>query len=280
MPISDTHLMMQGASSGIIPVTLAELITDTGITADLILDAGDANSYNGSSQTWTDLSGSGNHWYRGTSSGSDSTDPTFVGISGDLSSYFSFDGGDYFTLVSGSNPAVFQTFHKNNAKLEMGCLIYIPALINTTSGMFTTRASANEVGFQFDPLEYQSGDNYKNNIIVKNGTGNAISSNSPSTPVASGAWHYIGFQLDEALGASGGFVYLDNALWGTFDATYISPSASSASGTALLGAFQTTSPPTIQPVGMRIACFFINSGTLMTADDHYTIGANLMARFA
>lgn len=279
MPFLGESSIRAGASSGIIAVTLAELIADTGITAELILDAGDASSYDGSSQTWTDLSGSGNHWYRGTSSGSDSTDPTFVGTAGDLSSYFSFDGGDYFTLVSGSNPAVFQTFHKDNAKLEMGCLMFIPALINSSSGVFTTRASANQVGFQWNPMEYQSGDDYKNNIIVKNGTGNAISSNSPATPVASGAWHYFGFQLDEALGASGGFVYLDNTQWGTFDATYNSPSASSASGTALLGAYQTTSAPAVQPIGMRIACFFINSGTLMTAGDHYTIGANLMARF-
>jgi hypothetical protein len=74
------------------------------------------NSYDGSSQTWKDLSGGGYDFYRGSGSGSDSADPTFNGTAGKLSSgeYFSYDGGDYFTLAQ-SNPAWVNDLHKDNA---------------------------------------------------------------------------------------------------------------------------------------------------------------------
>lgn len=71
----------------------------------LCLDAGDINSYDGTSQTWKDLSGNGSDFYRGSGSGTDGADPTFNGKAGGLSAneYFSFDGGDYFTAVN-TNP--------------------------------------------------------------------------------------------------------------------------------------------------------------------------------
>jgi len=275
--------MIAGSSAKVVPVTLAQLFSDIGVTAELILDAGDASSYGGSGQTWSDVSGAGNHFYLGSGSGADGADPTFNGSSGDLGSYWTFDGGDYFSLVAGSNPAAFETLHKNNAALDMGALFKMPASAVGSLGLFTTRSSANDVGAQFNS-EYWGSDNYRHNFFVKNGTGNAFAA-SPSSGEADDQWLYYGVHIDEATGAGGGFYVLNTGYKqvggsDTFDATYTSPSASSASGKAHIGAYQTSGPPAAQAAGSALACFFLNTGTLMTADQHFAIGENLLARFA
>jgi hypothetical protein len=65
----------------------------------MILDAGSDSSYDGSSQTWTDDTGNGNDFWRGSSSSSQSIDPTFNGTVGRRSEneYFSSNGDDLFT---------------------------------------------------------------------------------------------------------------------------------------------------------------------------------------
>lgn len=90
---------------------LFQTISRLGLTTSLnvCLDAGASESTNGTSQTWTDLSGSGNNYFRGTTSGVDATDPTFNGTAGNLSSseFFSNDGGDKFA------PTATQSFSDN-----------------------------------------------------------------------------------------------------------------------------------------------------------------------
>ena len=85
---------------------LISILRSLNLTSGLLfcLDAGDSDSYSGTGQTWNDVSGSANHFNRGTTSGSDSTDPTFNGSAGALSEseYFSSDGGDFFRLASGT----------------------------------------------------------------------------------------------------------------------------------------------------------------------------------
>ena len=102
--------------------TLLAALQRLGLTNNLqvCLDAGAAASYDGSSQTWTDLSGNGNHFYRGTTSGSDATDPTFNGTSGNQTSseYFSYDGGDRFKL-SIAIPAWQSAMHQPGAVFTM-----------------------------------------------------------------------------------------------------------------------------------------------------------------
>lgn len=61
------------------------------------LDAGNSTSYT-SGQTWTDLSGNSNNYFRGLTSSSEAGDPTFNGAAGSYgtTNYWSTDGGDYF----------------------------------------------------------------------------------------------------------------------------------------------------------------------------------------
>ncbi len=88
------------------------------------LDAGLSASYNGTGQTWANIvtapaDGSGQtayDFYRGATSGSEGSDRTFNGSAGANSAneYFSFDGGDYLTLV-GFNTTFIHSMHKENA---------------------------------------------------------------------------------------------------------------------------------------------------------------------
>lgn len=73
--------------------SLINTLSNLGLLTNLklCLDAGDLNSYDGSSQTWKDLSGNGTDFYRGATSGSEASDPTFnpVGNGGTYQDYFS-----------------------------------------------------------------------------------------------------------------------------------------------------------------------------------------------
>jgi hypothetical protein len=70
----------------------------------LCLDAGFNGSFDGvtDTQIWKDISGNNRNWYRGATSSSEASDPTFNGTPGNLSEneYWSFDGGDYFIQES------------------------------------------------------------------------------------------------------------------------------------------------------------------------------------
>lgn len=52
------------------------------------------------------------HWYLGAGSGSSTDDPTHNGIVGDDAAYWSFDGGDFFSLVTGLNTDFLKDLHK------------------------------------------------------------------------------------------------------------------------------------------------------------------------
>ena len=105
-------------------LTLLQILTLQGLTSGLLfaLDAGDIASYGGSGQVWSDTSGAANHFNRGLSSSSESSDPTFNGTAGGLSEneYFSCDGGDYFSLASGTFD---DGWSKNNGVFTMGAVI-------------------------------------------------------------------------------------------------------------------------------------------------------------
>lgn len=103
-----------------------QMIQAIGATAslDFCLDAADINSYDGSGQTWTDLTGNGNSFYRGSNNTAQASDPTFNGVAGALSEdeYFSFDGGDWFTETTGHTFA--EAWHKDNAAFTIVAVIY------------------------------------------------------------------------------------------------------------------------------------------------------------
>lgn len=91
------------------------------------LDATQSASYGGSGQTWNNLtvspadgaSQSDHDYYLGDNNSSDAADPTFNGSAGDPAAYWSFDGGDGFTLAKGSVSAM-PDFYKNLHKSTGG----------------------------------------------------------------------------------------------------------------------------------------------------------------
>lgn len=111
-----------GGSNTVMSI-LRRLNMTTGLV--LCLDAGDSGSYTGTGQTWSDVSGQGNHYQFGATSGSDTTDPTYVGAG--LLSYMTFDGGDYF--VPSGTPTFDDDWHKNNGLFSLMAVVEVPTAV-------------------------------------------------------------------------------------------------------------------------------------------------------
>lgn len=96
--------------------TFLNMIQGAGASAnlDFCLDAAAGASYDGTSQTWVDLTGNGNSFFRGATSGSEASDPTFSGTANKRSSAekFTFDTGDFFRETAGHTFA--ESWHKEN----------------------------------------------------------------------------------------------------------------------------------------------------------------------
>ena len=139
------------------PKTLKDIITDAGIPAALdIYDAGDANCYSGSGQTFASVGSGTNDMYLGTGSGADSADPTFAGSAGDLTSAkFTFDGGDFGTLVAGGVPSTYEAMHKEGGIFAVYCLMKQAAtdtarvIFSTSNRTDGTSANRKGVGFTY-----------------------------------------------------------------------------------------------------------------------------------
>lgn len=140
------NLGFYGASSG----SLYGHLTTLGLTSSLqlCLDAGDAESYDGTSQKWLDRSGGGYDFFRGTDGTAQATDPTFNGTAGKLSSgeYFSGDGADYFTYDT-----TIETWMQNLGKTGQSVTVFghirIPSDTDTT--IFGTNSNTNSTGASF-----------------------------------------------------------------------------------------------------------------------------------
>lgn len=222
MPIYNIGIM---ASAGGSQPTLLQAIQGAGLTANLklCLDAGDLASY-ASGQTWADRSGNAVDFYRGTTSGSDATDPTFNGVAGNLSQneYWSFDGGDYFTLVSGANPSWVQPFHKDGATF-------------TAMFGFYPQNGANhylmgDAGLPGFAVRCGGVSNGQPGLLVYNGASVLLTANATAL-MNIAAWNIFGVSVSENGGASAG-IWSVNSTTETFNPSYASPSASSA-GTTL-----------------------------------------------
>jgi hypothetical protein len=126
-----------GGSPAAAPEGFYEDIVDASLDTNLqfCLDAAAASSYT-SGQTWTDMTGQGNDFYRGATASATTDDPTHNGTPGALSSneYFSFDGGDYFRLTQ-SNPSWVNDMHKNNAAWSWILWVYTANVGATMSYM-------------------------------------------------------------------------------------------------------------------------------------------------
>lgn len=101
------------------------------------LDATDAASTDGTSQTWSNLiaspaDGSGQtvfDFYRGSNASATTDDPTFNGSAGDPGAYWALDGGDYFQCLSAATSSGFiSTAHRTGAAYWFAVAAQFPTL--------------------------------------------------------------------------------------------------------------------------------------------------------
>lgn len=266
-----------GEAEDLSGLPLIDVLTRLNLTANLwfVGDAGDANSAPNGATQWLDTSGGGNDFHRGTTTGGQTTDPTFNGTPGGLSSaeYWSFDGGDFFTYEA-TPPAAVQ-FQKNGATFTLGCWIYrgtgtvgqrLLAGRGTTSAGYAWNVRP---GGTDSPQWYV----YDNSLATE-----VIAAADNGVPV--GQWSFMGLSVNENGGAVS-FHYLNgnyNPVGGhnTWDSAYPSP------GTADLvdlriGAYDGTTQPLVN--GTRLAQFFIYAGTALTKSDFDSIYNATQGRF-
>lgn len=258
----------QYTSSVFADLTLAGIISSNGLlgNAVCVFDAADSASYSGSGQNYNDTSGNANNLYLGAGSGSEASDPTFVGTAGGLSSgeYFSHDGGDFCRLQAGANPTAINAIHKNNAVFTVFGVAWLPTGGgSSTNPLFGTEGGSVTGGF-FHSMTNGSG---THSFLVRNSGGNALAVTSDAS-VALNQWNAFAVSIDEATGAGGGFLWKNGAYdqvgsSDTFNATYSSPVATDAPYVLELGARGNGSLPLVNT--SRIACAAIFNAALSKA---------------
>ena len=125
MALSVTQLSGFGAGSG--SPFLYDIIRELGLTTNLVgcWDVADLSCYSGSGDNWVDrVDPVNNIWERG--QGTAAAKPTFNGVAGvpTESTYWSFDGGDYFG-EPGTNMTFADDWHKNNGTFSFVYGMYV-----------------------------------------------------------------------------------------------------------------------------------------------------------
>lgn len=214
-------VMHQALLGGSRKGTMIEVLNALGLQSglQLCLDAGDAASYDGSSQTWTDRSGNGYSFYRGSGSGADAADPTFNGTSGNqtASEYFSFDGADLFTLNQ-ANPSWVNNAHKNSAQLTIAAWVWI----NTTNNY---NGIIGDVGTSGGGWNIAVNPNSTFGFASVRDDGNASMTLTSSAVITEDAWQFLLVSFDEQAGT--GFLRL-NGTNENKTATMVSPSSNNS----------------------------------------------------
>jgi hypothetical protein len=238
----------------VVPTTMIDVIKHLGLTSGLklCLDAGDANSYSGSGQVWSDLSGGGYHFNRGADSSAGSDDPTFNGVAGrqSASEYWSFDGGDEFRLAQ-SNPTWIENLHKNNAKYTFAAWVYVKGGVETQT-IFATADSTADVGC-FIPIVRLDGQ-YFFELVVNNANANGSNTtafhpfsgigNGSENPLSLDAWNFISLSYDEPSGVL--IFWVNNTTREVTGSPYVNPSSAAATFVARMG--MDTASPSLDPV--------------------------------
>lgn len=241
------HMAAGGPRSALQTIQMLGLTTGL----QLCLDAGDSVSYSGSGQTWSDRSGNGYDFLRGTTSSSQASDPTFNGTAGQLSKneYWSFDGGDWFTLGQ-ANPTWVNNIHKNNAVFAVAGWAYST---NPATNFDLCGTSAPGVGFF---MNFRTSGVLR--LAVRDSSEAFLLADTTET-IADETWTFFAARVDEATAA--GLVQL-NGEQETFTSTYSSPSSSNASTTMRIASL---GDDPVQPAGSRLAMFNAWEGTIPTA---------------
>lgn len=265
-----TSMIMPFFMPGSANDSLITALTKLGLLTNLrlALDAGDRNSYV-SGQSWLDTSGNGYDFFLGATGGSESSDPTFNGVAGHLSSgeYFGMDGGDFFRYDT-TNETWMQNIHKDNAKYTI--LAWVLPVFGSNHVVLGNNGGAvgSGVGFHFG---FQSDD--KLFMRVANGGAGALGGTS-TIGGNNGAWNFIGVSVDEGVTTG---TYQINGTQQSFTSTYTSPSAGSASFTTEVGARGNGSTP--MPNGSRIAMEAVWEGVTLSTTQMTSVFTATRARF-
>jgi hypothetical protein len=211
----------------------------------LCLDAADVASYSGSGQTWSDQSGLAFDWYRGTGSGADAADPTFVGTAGSqaVGTYFGVNGSQWFSPVS-AIPAWLKNIQKANAKFTFAGWIYVPTL--TTGSIFGNGTGVIPLyGFQ---VFMNSGGHLEFDCTNSGGGPSSAIDIVTTATFNTSTWNFFMVSVDAA--ATTGFLQIN----GTQEAkttTYSSPSTNDPTyATAIMAGGQNNFP---MPNNSRVA---------------------------
>jgi hypothetical protein len=214
---------------------------------DFCLDAGDALSWDDGvdDQTWfnRETAPGAFDFYRGDDGTAQAADPTFNGTVGNKSSseYWSFDGGDYLGRVSG-----IVDYHKDGKAWTCAAWLYIGSSA-TWDIMSNMDLYTNSNGISFGLLSGAL------RVRVGDSTSTAVLNVSADSTTSTSAWHFVAVSIDDD---GTGFFFEDGAYKqvsssNTFDATYISPTASGNSyGMNLFSHGNQDSPA---PSGSRLA---------------------------
>ncbi len=233
--------------------SLFQTLQSLGLTNGLqfCLDAGDPASYPGNGQSWLDRSGNGQDFFLGADGSATSTDPTFVPLG--RNSYFSFDGGDYFTYDT-TNETWMNAMHKDNAAWTI-VVWYYPATLGSAQAIFATNAQGS---LGIDITNQSAGGALR--VQVANDSGNALVGGITG-PLVVNAWNFVGISQDET--SATGLISLINDVSAAGDGRYTTPSSSDAGATAQIGC---AAGGAILSSGSRIAAFAAWSTPLTAAN--------------
>jgi hypothetical protein len=234
-----------------------EIVTALGETANLqfCLDAGDSTSYDGTSQTWVDLSGNTQNFFRGTLVSAQASDPTFNGVAGALSTaeYFSYDGGDVNEYDS-ANETWMNNLHKDNAAFSfmfwfyadtLGTNQHLAGTIGNTASRFGVKVRVTTSGYI--SLQVFDGDAGGTATVLDQDT------SAETTPVTENAWNFVAVSINEATGTDG-LIFNVNGTNVLDDSTYTSPDTSAASARLQIGSSGNAVLPLLATSRLAMVC--------------------------
>ena len=233
----------------------------TFVTSGLVcyLDTGDGASWNSNENIWRNLvtspadasSRSAYDFYLGSSSSSESSDPTFSGVPGGRSAneYFSFDGGDYLTLA-GANTAFVNSLHKSGAEFTIVLVMRLGAY--GSWGLFGSTAPS---GGNYTGIICENNNTTNGSIFfqVYNSGAGVLSGGAASTSsvkLTKGIYSFVAITFKDSTSSLGIYV---NGSQETFSKQYSSPATTSAVNTLQLMAFGGNGVPATS--GSRLAIF-------------------------
>jgi len=232
------------------------------------------------SQTLFDMSGNGYDFHLGAGAGSSTDDPTFNGTVGDLSSseYFSFDGGDFFTI--NSMPASIQAMHADGADYT---IFHVWYLANNAAAAYLCGDGA--IGSNRGTnVNWESDEKYQINVW---GAGSQYKQTDAGQFSTLPGWKALANSINEEGGSVSFFrrtdadaqeAYLNVSSATTFDFAF-SGSASAAAYDFAIGARASGQNPTLST--SRFAMFALWSESLTAGQiDSILTSASVSTRFS